>query len=761
MLRQGVISEIVKGTTVAKYKVVEQVGRGGMGVVWKAYDERLDRHVALKFLPPELTSLVSSRERLIREARAASQLDHPNICTIHEIEEHDGHIVLVMAYYDGETLASRLQRGPLDVESASHIMRSVLNGLKHAHERGVIHRDIKPSNTMLCVDGAIKIVDFGLARSSGPNDLTMTKAIEGTVCYMDPETVAGGTIDHRTDLWACGVVLYEMLTGQVPFRGETVMAVLSAISRNEPTPARDLRPDLPPKFEAILSRALAKLRAARYQSAGEFLFELEHLPHLSTVTTSSISAHPESSTEQSLVVLPFIAVGTSQEGDFFSDGLTDEIITDLSGVHKLRVICRTSAMRLKGTSKQAHEIASDLNVRYILEGTVRISGSHLRVNAQLIDPRTDSPLWAEKYNGSIEDVFSIQEEVSRKIVGALRLKLTHNDLERIAEHPMPDVRAYEYYLRAKRELLSYSREALERALDYLEKGERIVGENVLLLSSRGQVHWQYVNAGIDPDPAHLHKAQECANRILELQPGSAHGHRLLGLVSVLEGRSQEAVRQLKRSLEIAPADPDSMAWLCSLCALSGKGQAVTAMASRLVEIDPLTPTYHFMPGFVALLCGDFEHAPGPFEAALRGEPSNQMLRLAYGQALLMKGERSRANEVFESLSAEAPDDFFGRLANAMKSGLAGDPQGIRSSLNEAVSAAASGDMNYAWIVGQAWALAGQNDESLRWLRTAVEHGFINYPMLSRFDPTLDKVRNDSGFTALLETARKAWEAFEV
>ena len=750
----------MKGTTVAKYKVVEQVGRGGMGIVWKAYDERLDRHVALKFLPPELTSVVSSRERLIREARAASQLDHPNICTIHEIEEHDGHIVLVMAYYDGETLAARLQRGPLDVESATHIMRSVLHGLKHAHERGVIHRDIKPSNTMLCVDGAIKIVDFGLARSTEPNDLTMTQAIEGTVCYMDPEAVSGGQSDHRTDLWSCGVVLYEMLTGKVPFRGETVLAVLSSISRNEPTPVRELRPDLPPKFEAILSRALAKLRAARYQSAGEFLFDLEHLPHLSTVTTSSISAHPETA-EQSLVVLPFMAVSASHEGDVFSDGLTDEIITDLSGVHKLRVICRTSAMRLKGTSKQAYEIAAELNVRYVLEGTVRISGTHLRVNAQLIDPRTDSPLWAEKYNGSIEDVFSIQEEVSRKIVEALRLKLTPTDIERIAEHPMADVRAYEYYLRAKRELLSYSREALERALDYLEKGERIVGENVLLLSSRGQVHWQYVNAGIDPDPAHLHRAQECANRILELQPGSAHGYRLLGLVSVLEGRSQEAVRQLKRSLDIAPGDPDSMAWLCSLCALSGKGQAVTAMAARLVEIDPLTPMYHFMPGFVSLLCGDFEHAPAPFENALRGDPSNQMLRLAYGQALMMKGDRARASDVFESLSTEMPDDFFGRLAHAMRSGLAGDPQGVRVSLNEAVTAAASGDMNYAWIIGQAWALAGQTDESLGWLRTAVEHGFINYPMLSRFDPTLDKVREDSRFAALLDTARKAWEAFEV
>lgn len=751
----------MKGKTIAQYRVLEQLGRGGMGVVWKGQDERLNRYVAMKVLPPELLASEGSRERLIREARAASQLDHPNICTIHEIEEtEEGQIVLVMAYYEGETLAARIRRGRLDTDSAVHVMRSILSGLKHAHDRGVIHRDIKPGNTILCSDGAVKIVDFGLAHATGPNQMTLTQGFEGTLHYMEPELFAGEHADHRTDLWSCGVVLYEMLAGTQPFTGENMLSVIAAIGRNEPKALHELRPDLPASLDAIVARALAKVRGARYQSAGEFLFDLEHFAHATSSTSFRTTVRREDILEKSLVVLPFVAVGSS-ENEFFTDGLTDEIITDLSGVKKLRVICRSSAMRLKGTAKSAREIAAELSVRYVLEGTCRISGNQLRVNAQLIDPGTDSPLWAEKYTGTLEDVFSIQEELSQRIVESLRLKLTPEDLERMAEHPVLDVRAYEYYLRAKQELLSYSREALDRALEYIAKGEEIIGENVLLLSARGSVHWQFLNAGVDADPAHLETAERCARRILELEPDSSHGHRLLGLGAAAQGKTQDAVRHLKRSLELAPGDPDSMAWLCALCALSGKGEAVTAMATRLVQIDPLTPTYHFLPGFVAMLCGDFERAIGPFEQALAGEPANQMLRLAYGHALLMAGRREDAKRAFGSLAADNPGIFFAQLALVMEAGINHEPSALRANLTEEVAAAASGDMNYSWLVAQAWALAEEQDESLRWLQIAFERGFIHYPMLSRFDPILGSLRGDARYAQITEAAREAWERFEV
>ena len=755
----------MKGTTIAQYRVIDQLGHGGMGVVWKAHDERLNRNVALKVLAPDLTANPESRERLIREARAASQLDHPNICTIYEIEETpDGNVVLVMAYYEGETLAQRIRRGRFDLDSAVHVMRSMLNGLKHAHDRGVVHRDIKPGNTILLPDGGVKIVDFGLAHASGPNQLTITQKLEGTVHYMEPEALAGEHADHRTDLWSCGVVLYEMLSGTLPFQGEHLLAVLAAIGRNEPLPLHHHRPDIPPRVDAIVSRALAKVRGARYQSAGEFLFDLEHFAHAtssSTTFSTTFGATRDQFQEKSLVVLPFAPMGTDHEADYFSDGLTDEIITDLSGIKRLRVICRSSAMRLKGSTKSLREIAAELNVRYLLAGTVRVSRDQLRVNAQLIDPDTDSPLWAEKYSGSLADVFSIQEELARKIAEALRLKLTPEDMERIAEHPMADIRAYEYYLRAKRELLSYSRENLESALQYLDKGEAIIGENVLLLAARGMVHWQFLNAGVDADPAHLETAERCARRIVELQPNSPHGLRILGLIAMVHGNVQEAVRQLKRSLDLAPGDPDSMGWLCSLAAMSGKAEAVLPMARRLVQIDPLTPTYYFLPGFVSMLAGDLDNALPPYEEALQAEPKNQMLRLAFAQVLMMKDERARAIATVDGLAHDNPGDFFAQLGLALRGALTNDPAAIRANLAPEVAGAASGDMNYAWLVAQAWSVAGDAGESFAWLQKAVEHGFINYPLLSEFDPTLAAVRQHPGFPALMEKARSAWEAFEV
>ncbi len=754
----------MKDTTIAHYKVLHELGRGGMGVVCKGHDLRLGRDVALKFLSPSLTLSVRSRERLITEARAVSRLDHPNICTVHEIEEtDDGQVVIVMAYYEGETLADRLRQGRLDLHEALHVAQSILMGLEHAHERGVIHRDIKPSNVILCGKGGVKIVDFGLARFTVADD-TITDEIVGTLAYLEPEIVAGQSADHRSDIWSCGVVLYEMFAGVQPFAGESVAALLCSISRNEPRPLQQLRPDLPPRVCEIVSRALGKRRASRYQSAGDFFADLQHFVH--TTSGSSVSvpvAIPgmEERDEKSLVVLPFVAVGGGAETDYFSDGLTDEIITDLSGIHRLRVICRTSAMKLKGTQKDAREIASELDVKYVLEGTVRLSGQQLRVNAKLVDSASHSPLWAEKFSGSLEDVFSIQEDFSCRIVQALKVKLTPDESKRLREHPIEDIRAYEYYLRARRELLAYSRPALENALGYISKGEQLIGENVLLLCARGYVHWQFVNAGVDPDPMHLRIASDCAKRILELQSESPHGHRLLGLVAALEGRTQDAVHCLKQSLEIAPNDPDSMAWFCAICALSGKGHEVAAMANRLVEIDPLTPTYHFVPGLVALQSGDLEGAIPPFEQTLAEDPDNQMLRFCLGQALLMNGRFDEAVAVFEALGNEIPGDFFAQLGLVLRYGLARDVTKLCAALTEEVASTAAGDMNYAWVVSQGWALASQTHEALHWLGLAVDHGFINYPLLRRLDPTLQSIRNDPDFATLLEKTRKRWEAFKV
>lgn len=750
-------------STIAHYRVLDELGRGGMGVVCKAEDMRLKRMVALKFLPAHLTQDTIRRERLLREARAASSLDHPNICTIHEVEESDdGQIVLVMAYYQGETLSARIQRGRLELEPAVQITRKILSGLKHAHERGVVHRDIKPSNVILTFDDEVKIVDFGLAKLTGAAEcLTETDALLGTIAYLPPEVLQGLETDHRGDIWSSGVVFYEMLAGTPPFAGPNSYVVLHAIMHDAVKPIHTHRADLPDAVHTVLMRALAKSRDDRYQSAAEFLAAMEQLTQTSAseVVTRSVP-RPVAPQEKSIVVLPFVVLGDEARDTFFSDGLTDEIITDLSSISQLRVICRTSANLLRGTAAEPKKIAADLKVQYVMEGTVRTSGNNLRVTAKLIDPATDSLVWAEKYSGSLDDIFAIQESLSRRIVEALKLKLSPAESMRLAEKPIPDVRAYEYYLRAKQEILSYSSDGLERALNYLRQGEQIIGENLVLLSAQGQVYWQFVNAGVSTDPQYMANAEKCARRILELDPDSGHGHRLLGLVECSQGHTQEAVRLLKKSLEGNPNDPDTLSWLCAICGMSGKGYAVSAMAQRLIDVDPLTPMWLMVPGLLAMLSGEFGRALAPFERALNSDPQNPMLQFVHAQILALNG---RTGEAIAGLDAMATGEatFFTQLATFYAHALRRDRERALSFVNEALTSAAIVDMNYAWVMAQGFALIGETQTSLKWLSAAVKCGFINFPLLHHLDPFLANVRLEPGFADLMETTRQQWEAFEV
>jgi len=751
---------------VAHYKVLHEVGRGGMGVVCKAKDVRLKRMVALKFLPSHLTQDVPRRERLLLEARAASSLDHPNICTIHEIEEiEDGQIVLVMAYYDGETLSSRIQRGPMELELAVDITSKILSGLKHAHERGVIHRDIKPSNVILTPGGDVKIVDFGLAKLAGNSDcLTETDALLGTVAYLPPELLQGYETDHRGDVWSSGVVFYEMLAGIPPFTGANSYVVLHAIMHDEAKPIHQHRPELPPAVHAVTLRALAKGRAERYQSASEFLVDLAQLSnHPVSSTSAYIPAPPAAAVhEKSIVVLPFVVLGSEPRDQFFSDGLADEIITDLSSISLLRVICRTSASQCKGPEYDLKKIAADLNVQYVVEGTVRTSGNNLRVTAKLINPATNLLLWAEKYSGSLDDIFEIQESLSRKIVEALKLRLSPSESIRLAEKPIQDIRAYEYYLRAKQEILSYSAEGLERALGYLKQGEQIIGENVVLLSAKGQVYWQFVNAGISTDPQYMEKAEQCARRILELDEHSGHGLRLQGLVEAARGHTQEAVRLLKRSLESNPNDPDTLSWLCAICSLSGKGYAVSAMAQRLIDVDPLTPMWQIVPGIVATLSGEFGRALAPFESALKSDPQNPMLLLAYAQVLALNGRVEDALRNLDTLSSVvAAENFFSQLGTFYAHALRGNTYAALQCATNDLKSAAGADMNYSWLMAQAYALIHETTPAIEWLNTAVDRGFINFPLLHHLDPFLESVRKEPAFARLIQSTRERWEAFEV
>jgi TolB-like protein/predicted Ser/Thr protein kinase len=462
---------LAPSTRLGPYEIVAPLGAGGMGDVYKATDTRLGRTVAIKVSRAEFS------ERFEREARAVAALNHPHICQLYDV----GPNYLVMEFVDGAPI-----RPPDDAARLVALASQIADALVAAHAAGIVHRDLKPDNILVTQDGRVKVLDFGLATGAGASglDALVTQAATavgttvGTVAYMSPEQARGETVDARSDLWSLGVILYELATGVRPFGGATTAVVFERILNQAPPSLRDSSMHVPAGLSPIVVRLLERDCARRYQSAADVRADLRRL-------TQPATHHAGAARHASIVVLPFGNLSPDPENEFFADGLTEEVIADLSGIRALRVISRRSAMRFKGKDRNLAAIARELNVRYVLEGSVRRAGSSLRVTAQLVDAETDSHVWAEKYSGTIEDVFAIQEEISRKIVKALQIQLTDAESRAVAERPIDNPAAYDCYLQARHELLNMTLESLDRAQKVVDAGLALIGENPLLLATRG------------------------------------------------------------------------------------------------------------------------------------------------------------------------------------------------------------------------------------------------------------------------------------
>jgi TolB-like protein/Flp pilus assembly protein TadD/predicted Ser/Thr protein kinase len=600
------------GSTVSHYKILERLGGGGMGVVYKAEDSRLGRKVALKFLPDDTAADADALERFRREARAASALNHPGICTIYDVGDHKGRPFIVMELLEGETLKARIASQAMSEAEVVDASLQIADALDAAHRRGVIHRDIKPANLFIMREGRVKLLDFGLAKlgkkktaeavgvsalatvGASQELLTSPGTALGTIAYMSPEQARGEEVDARSDIFSFGVVMYEMATGQRAFPGSTPAVIFEAILNRQPPPVTGIRPNLSPELGRVVERAMQKDPAARYASAGEMRAELERLKReLESGRTVGVSARTgqagapggvAAQAVKSVAVLYFENLSGAREDEFFRDGMTEDVITELSKIRRLHVFPRATVLPFRGQTVTATDVGQQLKADYVLNGSLRRAGNRLRINAQLVDAKTDFPLWAERYDRELQDVFEVQDEIARKIAEALRLALTPQEEKALARKPTENPQAYDFFLRARGYARRMTRLDLEIALDFYEQAIELDPAFALAHAGLAAVcasffFWH------EQDEKWIRKGVEACERALELDPQSAEALAARAMLYDAERKFDQAVRYARRALAIKPDCDGAYITLGRSLFRSDQLEEAAAIADRAVEIS--------------------------------------------------------------------------------------------------------------------------------------------------------------------------------
>ena len=465
--------------------------------------------------------------------------------------------------------------------------------------------------------------------------------------------------------------------------------------------------------------------------------------------------------ENSIIVLPFENLSSDPDQEYFSDGLTEEIITDLSHIHNLLVISRSSAMTFKGTKKKIKEIAGEVNVHYVLEGSVRKAGNNLRITAQLIDATTDTHLWAERYTGILDNIFDIQEKVSRSIAGSLKLKLSSDEERNISQRPIIDIQAYEYYLKAKREINNWSEKGMELALEYLQKGLEITGDNVLFYFGMGYVYFLYINTGLKNKEECIKKTELYIKKIFDLDPDSVYGHRLLGILNIRQSLVQQGVIQLKKTLAIDPNDLDALSWLMIAYCNNGKPNAALPLAERIINLDPSSYFGPFCKMWVDLLNGNLSDCLKKSYEVYKMAPNAPMMKVAHAAALAYNNKMEECYSVCDENFRNNPESIFALMGQCLKYALQGEREKTIKAMSGGVKDKARTDLWDAYFIAACDALIGEKDEAITSLEYSVNLGALNYHLYSEIDPFLENIRGEERFKKLMERVKVGWENFEV
>jgi serine/threonine-protein kinase len=768
------------GQTISHYKIVEKLGEGGMGVVYKAEDTSLRRTVALKFPPVNEFASEEEKARFLREAQAAAALNHPNICTVYEIGEAEGYMFIAMEFVDGQSVKEKARDRPLPLDEALDVVIQAGQGLQAAHEEGVVHRDIKSANLMLTTKGQVKIMDFGLAQMGDRSQLTKAGSTLGTTAYMSPEQAQAQPTDRRTDIWSLGVVLYEMLTGQLPFKGEVEAAVAYAVVNNDPEPPTTLRSGLPIEIDHVVDKALGKDRDERYQHVEDLLVDLRALRKgaLQDIRAKAkpqtrrrnlvlvgaglvaallvlsfglnvghvrdwISAGGRAAPIASIAVLPLQNLSGDPEQEYFSDGITESLITEVGKIGALRVISRRSVMRYKGSDKPLAEIANDLNVDAILEGSAVRVGDRVRVTAQLIQAATDSQLWAESYERDLSDILALQGEVARAVAGQIQVTLSPQEEELLTSAREVNPEVYEAYLRGMFYMSQSRREGFEKGLAYLHEAVEKDPADPLAYAALAE---GYVTLGHGPQssPRAFQRARAAAEKALQLDDQMAQAIAVLADVKLYyEWDLPGAKEAFDRALELNPSLAMThyhYAWYLEL--VGRLDEAITAH-KRAQELDPLRPLHTLWLGLLYIEKGLYEEAIREVRKGIELNPDSPPGHLVLGHAYLEMGRLEEAIAAYQK-AAEAQPTMRAHLGRAYaRAGRIDEAQAILAELHPTEDKPAG-----AWGLAALHVALGDKDSAFQWLERCYEWRTYSLPFIRTF-LWFKPLRDDPRFHDLL------------